>query len=473
MRRIAIAILAVMAVCSVEARPKQDTNVGMDFLDSSFNRYDRLQKALFFNPEIGYAEYESAKLIAADLEEAGFTVEWGVSGIPTAFIATYGKGSPVIGILGEYDALPGLSQDTVAYKKPLVEGAPGHACGHNLLGTASAAGAVAISKWLSQGNKGTVRYYGCPAEETYGSKNYMARDGYFDDVDAVFSWHPDTWNNVPTHKMLAMVRARFSFTGSPKGGEGAWRVSSALDGVESFNYMMNMMREHVKASTKIQYVIVNGGEAPNVVPKHAVVDYILRNSDPEEVRRLYARAEAAAKGAAMGTGTAVECEITNGYDSRLINKTLANVFLKHFQTVGGPVLDEREQAFCREIGRAYGSKNPDDLSNFTKLPSKLQNVGGGSTDVANVSQKAPVASIHVATAVRNAGSHTWAHTATSGMTIGTKAAMCVAKVFYLSALELYTDPSVLKAIRDEFEAARVKDYKSLLGDRKPPLELVK
>ena len=448
---------------------------GIDYLNSSFAVYDKIQKQLHGFAEPGYQEYRSSALLAGFLEENGFAVEQGVAGIPTAFVATYGSGHPIIGVMAEYDALPGLSQDTVAFRKPIEGQAYGHGCGHNLIGTAAAASGVSIARFLAEsGVEGTVKVFGCPAEEGGGGKAYMTMAGCFDGCDAVFDWHPATVNEVPLSSGKANIGVKFSFHGAAAHASSApWKGRSALDAVEAFDYMMNMMREHLPSGTLLHYVITHGGDAPNVVPEFAQVYYYFRHPKGTELLEIIPRAVKAAEGAAMGTGTTMEYEIVNGNYERLINVTLATLMLDNLKKVGGLDLDSREQAFIREI--LSNSDSQDREKGLERMLTVRQEFGpagssGGSSDVGNVSQVVPVARLRVSTTT--AGIHTWQQTAIGGTTIGTKAILNVAKVFCLTAVDLFTDPAKVKAIRDEFESVQgpAPAFVPLMGDRKPPLD---
>ena len=476
-KRISLAA-GLLLICSVlpgKGVKKTVLNCGIDYLDGSFAVYDKIQKQLHSFAEPGYQEFKSSALLSDFLEENGFHVEKGVAGIPTAFVATYGSGRPVIGVMAEYDALPGLSQDTVAFRKPL-DGQPyGHGCGHNLIGTAAVASGVSIAKFLEKsGMAGTIKVFGCPAEEGGGGKAYMTLAGCFNGCDAVFDWHPAAVNEVPLSSGKANIGVRFSFHGTAAHASSApWKGRSALDAVEAFDYMMNMMREHLPAGTLFHYVITHGGDAPNIVPEFAQVYYYFRHPKGTELLEILPRAVKAAEGAALGTGTTMEYEIVNGNYERLINVSLASLMLDNLKKVGGLPLDDREKAFVAEVLDNSGS--PDKQKELDDLLSVRQEFGpagssGGSSDVGNVSQVAPVARLRVATTT--SGIHTWQQTAIGGTTIGTKSVLNVAKVFYLTALDLLLDPAKVRAIREEFESARGTDpqFVPLMGDRKPPLD---
>lgn len=477
MRKTIITLLALAICLGATAKKKTDftKTVGYRYLEESFEIYDALHKRIHQFAEPGYLEYKSSRALADHLEEHGFSIEMGVAGIPTAFVATFGEGGPVIGLLGEYDALPGMSQDTSTVQHPLVEGAAGHGCGHNLIGTGPAAAAVAISKWLAEGHKGTVKYFGCPAEEGGGGKAYMTKAGVFDGCDAFFDWHPGNANSVSTATGLANVRVRFSFHGIPSHASvSPWKGRSALDAVESFNYMMNMMREHIPTDARIHYIIDNGGMAPNVVPDEASCLYYIRHPRAEVVLEILERAKKAAEGAALGTGTGMSYEVMNGNYERLSNEVLSQVILSSLKASGGVVLDEREMAYCREVMRNSGL--PEDCSNLERVVPEIdRGFSGGSSDVGNVSQMGPLAGFDVATGPAAISLHSWQQTAIGGTTVGTKALLTVARTEYLAALELYSHPEKVKAAWDEYYAQRGHDFKfvPLMGERKPPLDYCK
>ena len=473
---IAVSLLCCIPSSGRKMQKAKASNAGTAYIESSFGVYDAMQKKIHSLAELGYLEYESSQLLARHLEEHGFKVDIGVAGIPTAFVATYGSGSPVIGLLAEYDALPGMSQDTVSYKSALVAGAPGHGCGHNLLGTGSAAGAVAISKWLAEGHQGTVKLFGCPAEEGGGGKAYMAREGCFDGVDIILDWHPDICNLVNVESGLANVQMRFTFHGvSSHASSAPEKGRSALDAVEAFNYMINLMREHVPDGTRIHYAITDGGKAPNVVPERAEVLYYFRNKSRAVVEDLKQRALKAAEGAAMGTGTTVEVEAVSGNFERLYNERLAQVLQKNLEAVGGVFYNEREMKFAEDMLKASGIIDMSVLEKPTMvlpLGADYPTLKGVSSDVGNVTWVAPTASFRAATFVPAGLGHCWQFTSSGGTTIGTKGVMNVAKVMFFTAYDLYTSPQSVAEIKDEFDSKRGNDFKfvPLIGDRQPPLE---
>ena len=455
------------------AKKAARSTIGIKYLDANFHLYDSLQKRIFNIAETAYKEFKSAEQWASFLESQGFSVERGVAGIPTAFVASFGSGSPVIGMMAEYDAIAGMSQDTVAFRKPLVNGAAGHACGHNLLGTGSVAGAVATAKWMAaNGIAGTVKLFGCPAEEGGGGKAYMMREGVFDGLDAMLDWHPDTRNTVNKTSGLANVQVLFTFSGKSSHASGAPEAGrSALDAVEAFDHMMNMMREHVPQTSRIHYVITEGGKAPNVVPDRASVKYFFRSPSRETVQDILARALKAAEGAAMGTGTTMDYELVSGNYERLPNDAMASLVMRSLEKVGGIKLDAREMAYARAVAAESGV----DAALIDKLaivvpPSEEGYEAYVSSDVGNVTWAVPTGSFRYSCFVPGGVGHSWQQVSSGGTTIGTKGALGAAKVLHLSAVELLTDAKLLDEVRTEFRKRRGRDFKfePMMGNRRPP-----
>ncbi len=480
MKKIIIALI-VAAVFSPSAfaagKGKIDKkNVAIKYLDDNFGTYDKLQKTIWANPELGFLENNSSKLLQEHLKANGFEVEAGIAGMPTAFVATYGSGSPTIGFLAEFDALPGLSQDTVPYRKPRFEGKPGQGCGHNLLGVGSASAAVALSKWLKANHKqGTIKIYGTPAEEGGAGKVYIVREGYFKGVDAVLDWHPSSQNGVSVNPGTAMQMIDYKFYGKPAHAAGTpWKGRSALDAVEALDNMVNMMREHILPSSRIHYVIADGGFAPNVVPEYARVSYYIRSPHRDVLKGLTEWVDSAAVGAAKGTQTRVEKELVAGTYERLHNRALANVVQKNFELVGGVDYDARERELAEGILKTLGIGDTilAQAAKVQPLAPAPKEGSGGSSDVGDVSWTVPTVSIGTATFVPGSPGHSWQNVAVDGTTIGTKGMINAAKVFSLTAIDLFTNPRLLKAAKDEFDQVRGKDfvYESLLGDRKPALD---
>jgi aminobenzoyl-glutamate utilization protein B len=445
----------------------------LDFLEQHADDYAALAQTIWDKAELGYLETESSALLQETLREAGFRVESGVADLPTAFVASYGEGGPVIGLLAEFDALPGISQTAAPTREVREDSQSGHACGHHLFGAGSTAAAIAIKRWLeASGLPGTVRLYGTPAEEGGSGKVYMVRAGLFDDVDAVLVWHPGDANTSNPATSLANKSAKFRFHGlSSHAAVAPERGRSALDGVEAMNLMVNMLREHVPQEARIHYVITDGGLAPNVVPDKAEVFYYVRHPEAAELQKIWERVMAAAEGAALGTGTTVQSEVIHGNHSMLPNETLAGAMHRRLEQVGGVQYDAGERDYARQITQTL--KLSRDLSGQEAVIQPLEpEQGMGSTDVGDVSWQVPTTELGVATWVPGTAPHTWQAIAAGGTSIGHKGMLVAAKTLALTAADLYRDPELLAAARAEFEQRRGEDfdYQPLLGDREPPLD---
>ncbi len=398
----------------------------------------------------------------------------GVAGMPTAFVASWGQGGPVIGILAEFDALPGITQDALPRRAPLRGRLSGHACGHHLFGTASVSAAIALRDWLQRsGQPGTLRVFGTPAEEGGDGKVYMVRAGLFEGVDAVLHWHPSDVNAVSPGRSLANRKAKFRFHGLSAHASGApHRGRSALDGVEAMNHMVNMMREHVPSDARIHYVITSGGRAPNVVPDFAETFYYVRHPDTRVVESIFERVVQAAAGAALGTGTTVEHELIGGVHDLLPNETLSRVMYESLKSVGGVRYSAADQAFAEELYASLGNSGKPLGSQAEVQEFGYESPGVGSTDVADISWNVPTAGLRTATWVPGTPSHSWQAIAAGGTPIGFKGMHVAARTLALTGAELFQRPDLLAAARAELERRRGPDFKyaPVIGDRPPPLD---
>ncbi len=443
-------------------------------IDAGYEPYSTIARKIWELAEVGFQETQSSALLQKTLSDAGFTVEKGVAGMPTAFLAGYGDGKPVIGILAEFDALPGVSQDAVPERKEVGGRPAGHACGHHLFGTASTAAAIAVKNWLAANRmQGTIRLYGTPAEEGGSGKVYMVREGLFKDVDVVFHWHPGAENDAGPSSSLANKNGKFRFYGiASHAAASPERGRSALDAVEAMDYMVNMMREHVSQETRIHYVITRGGEAPNVVPAFAEVYYYARHPKRPEAKDLWERLVHAAQGAALGTDTKVEVEVTGGVYDVLPNETLAKIIDKNLREVGGYTYSDREKEFASKIQGSFTGMKPS-LDETGKIKEyKLHGAeGGGSTDVGDVSWVVPTAGFSTATWVPGTAAHSWQAVAAGGTSIGMKGMMMAAKTLASSVLDVYSNPSIIEEAWKELKSKTGADflYEPLIGDRKPAL----
>ncbi len=445
----------------------------IDSVDARFDEHRRIAHSIWEYAELGYLEEKSSALLQTTLRDAGFNLQAGVAGIPTAFVAEAGRGGPVIAFLAEFDALPGITQTAAPDREEIPGKAGGHACGHHLLGTGSVGAAIAVKEHLERNDlKGRVRLYGTPAEEGGAGKVYMVRAGLFDDVDAVLSWHPSDVNRANANSSLANRSAKFRFRGRSAHAAGApEKARSALDGVEAFNYMMNLLREHVPQETRIHYVITSGGAAPNVVPDFAEVWYYVRHPDAPTLIGIWERVERAARGAAAGTGTEVSWEIIHGLLNVLPNDSLAALLHENLERVGGYEYDGIEQEFAERIFATL--QDPEFPLGAERVVRPIhREIGMGSTDVGDVSWHVPTADLETATWVPGTSAHSWQAIAAGGTTIGIKGLQVAAKTLALTAIDLYSTPEALERARTELEEHRGPNfkYRPLLGDRDPPLD---
>jgi aminobenzoyl-glutamate utilization protein B len=472
--------LIVIFLCSIFFSNAQIKPAIVDFgkqyvqhsIDNHTPMYISTAKRIWGAAELGYRETRSSSLLQQLMTSNGFSVEVGVAEIPTAFTAVYGKGKPVIAILAEFDALPGLSQDTVAERKPLIDGGSGHGCGHNLFGSASAAAAIAVKEWLaSSGNQGSIRLYGTPAEEGGGAKVYMAREGLFKDVDIVLHWHPSDANNANAESSLAVKTGMFRFYGKASHSAAAPENGrSAVDAVESMDLMVNMMREHISPDARVHYVITNGGKAANVVPDFAEVEYYVRHPDVKEVLNIWDRVVKAAEGAALGTETSMKYEVITGLYNLLPNQPLGMAMYNNLKKVGGIKYDAKEKQFAEKIQISFGYPAPPIIRAEAVTPFAM-GFYSASTDVGDISWQVPTVGLGVATWVPGTSAHSWQAVATNGMSIGFKAMINAAKTIAMTALDLYTNPALIEAAKADWLKRKGDfQYKTLVGDRKPPLD---
>lgn len=446
-------------------------------LEHSYGEYRAMALDIWSWAELGYQEKRSSERLQECLQKAGFSVKAGVAGIPTSFVAEYGSGKPVIGILAEFDALPGLSQEAKPEKSPDPSRENGHACGHHLFGVASMAAGIQLKELLEQKKiSGTIRVYGTPAEEGGSGKVYMVREGLFNDVDVVLHWHPGSSNVANPSSSLANISAKFRFHGISAHAAGApEKGRSALDGVEAMDYMVNLMREHISPETRIHYVITDGGKAPNVVPDFAEVYYYARHPEPMEAKAVFDRIVQAAEGAALGTNTKMEYEIIGGVYNLLPVVSLAKLMHRNLTQIGGVTYTEEETDFGKKIQSTFIGGNIPPIESAATIESfknESYRKGGGSTDVGDVSWTVPTVGFRVATWVPGTPAHSWQAVACGGTDIGIKGMMVAAKTLTATGYDLLHNPAAIQDARKEWEAARGKDfqYKALIGNRPPALD---
>ncbi len=443
-------------------------------IDHHQERFEEIALQIWEYAELGYLEEKSSKLLQQELEESGFEIKSGIAGIPTAFIAEYNNGGPVIGILGEFDALPGLSQQNVPFKTSEgLDSNNGHACGHHLFGAASAWAVVAIKEWIEKTDTpGTIRFYGTPAEEGGSGKVYIARDGYFNDVDIVLHWHPASSNSADAQSSNSNKSGKFTFRGISAHAAGAPdKGRSALDGVESMNMMVNMMREHVPQESRIHYVITKGGLAPNVVPDLAEVYYYVRHPRMDIVDELFKRVVKAAEGAALGTETDMSFEVMHGNYSVLPNETLQKMIHSNLTELGGISYNEEEEKFASKIYQTLISPEQK-LGSQEEVRDFAVTHTFGSTDVGDLSWLVPTGGFRTATWVPGTSAHSWQAVASGGTSIGLKGAKLAAEVLTNSSKDIFLNPEIIEASKKELKIRQGEgfSYYPLLGERKPPLE---
>ena len=472
-------ILSVLLSCPVLAQVSPEKQTVLDWLGQAetVEKFGRISDAIWSYAELGVQEHRSSAWLIKTLEDAGFTVEKGLAGMPTCFVASYGSGKPVVGILAEYDALPMLSQQGRTPKQtPVVAGAPGHGCGHNLMGSAATAAAIAVKQAMDKHEiTGTIKLFGSPAEEILVSRPYMIRAGLFEGMDAVINNHAgsgfQTAYGVTGSAMYSVI---FAFQGkTAHSGSAPWSGRSALDAVEIMNVATNFLREHLHFSARMHYVIPEGGEAPNVVPDKARVWYFLRNSDAG-LRDMFERVVHCAKGAALATGTELaEVRVLAAAHQSHHNRALAELMMKNIELVGMPEWSEEDHEFARALQKELGRAE-------TGMPTKVGEMGkpaavftgGASSDHGDVTLIAPTATIRFPGIASGAVGHHWSTVASGFGSAAWKGVNAGAKAMAASAIDLFTQPEAFQAIRNEFEEYSQKHpYKSFLpDDAQPPLD---
>lgn len=465
------ALLPAIAMAQNSSDIKQHA---IDSVEALRPQINAMSSSLWEYAELALQEHKSAELLIQQLEAAGFSVESGVAEMPTAFVATYGRGSPVIGILSEFDALPGVGNAPVPARQAREDGiTSGHGCGHNLFGAGSVGGAIGLKEAMVQaGLKGTIKLFGAPAEETLVGKVYMAKAGVFDGLDAVIDWHPAVGTGINNQTGQAMNNFEVEFFGKPAHGAlDPWNGRSALDAVETMNYSINLMREHIPPTARIHYVIPDGGQAPNVVPAYAKAWYYVRDISRAAVEEHYQRILSIAEGAALATGTTHKVSLITGVHEYLINRPLQEAVQSNLELIGGPEFSEEEQTFGRAMQKAAGKPEVGYLSDVAPLADEPTAPRGGSTDAAEVSWMTPTVNFAVATAALNLPWHSWATSASHNNTAAHKGAVVAAKVIAATGVDLLTNPGLVESAQVFFEqASEGKPYQSPVPlEQKPPL----
>lgn len=430
----------------------------------------KLSDAIWGYAETALRETKSSKTLADYAEKQGFKVNRGVAGMPTAFTAEYGSGKPIIGIMGEFDALPGLSQKAVPQREVLTTGAPGHGCGHNMFGPASLAAATAIKELISDGKlKGTIRFYGTPAEEAVGGKIYMVRDGAFKDVEVCLAWHPSDKTQSDMTSTQALVDFIVEFKGkAAHAAYDPWNGRSALDGLELCMHGINMLREHVKPTVRMHYVILSGGQVPNVVPEYAKLWCWVRDSSRDGVDEVFERVKKIVEGAGLMAGVETKLTLQGGDYERLVNTAGQKLMQENLQWLGAIQYSPEEIEFAKKIQKATGVAEKG-LEGKPR-PLEGQEFKGGSTDVGDVSWNVPTIHVSVTTAPVETPWHSWPVVACGGMSIGHKGMTYAAKALATTMVDLFEDAKAREAIQAEFkEQTKGHTYKAYIPDGPPPI----
>ena len=423
--------------------------------------------------EEAFLENRSAELLASYAEKNGFTVERGVAGMPTAFTATYGSGSPVISVLGEFDALPGISQKAQPTKEPLEKGANGHGCGHNLFGVGSLGAAIAAKELIEAGKlKGTVKFLGTPAEEKFFGKIWMVREGLWDDVDVNLSWHPSAKTEADVQSSLALIDFKVEFYGqAAHASADPWNGRSASDALELYTAGINYYREHVKPTVRIHYHIQDGGQVVNVVPDYSKLWVRVRDTKREGMVPVYERVRAMAEGAAILANVEHKVSLISGIYEVLVNRAGGEVMQKNLELLGDIEYSDEEIAFGKKIQEITGKPQVGMDSKIHPLKDTKEHPGGGSTDVGDVSWNVPNINLSVTTAPKDTPWHSWAVVACGGMSIGHKGMLHASKAMGMTMVDLFEDPSLVEEVKAEYKERKGDtQYEAMVPDGPPPID---
>jgi len=470
---IIIPFIMVALLCGQSGNKySNEKETAIRIIESMQDELIKVSDTIWSYAEIGLEEYKSSKLLADFAEKNGFKVERGISGMPTAFIASYGAGKPIIGITGEYDALPGLSQKAIPQKEAVIEGTPGHGCGHNLIGSGALGTASAIKTLIENGLiKGTIRYYGTPAEENYGGKLYMARDGYFDDLDICLNWHP--WDLTKTYlkDSYAIYDYSIRFHGiTAHASAYPWEGRSALDAVESFISGINLLREHVKPSVRMHYVITKGGDIPNVVPDNTEVWLWTRDFDMNSLFKLDERIKDIAKGASMIAGVEQEIVLNSGIFNTLPNMKGSELLQSNLELLGPISFSKDDNEFADKIQSGSGLKRTGMRSIPLSLNEALIEPTSTASDIGDVSWIVPVITLFTACIPEGVPAHSWGSTACYGSSIGHKGMIYSSKALAITMIDLYKNPDLLNEIKKDFAERKGSIvYKTMLPEGPPPI----
>ncbi len=472
MRKKILPVLLLMGI-GLSAQ-KVDTN--KKAIISSIEKHNadliRISDSIWALAETAFEEVESSRILANYAEKNGFTVERGVAGIPTAFVATYGSGSPVISVLGEFDALPGISQKTEPVKAPLKEGAAGHGCGHNLFGAASLGAAIAAKELLEQGKlKGTIKFFGTPSEEKFFGKIWMVREGLWDGVDVNLSWHPSASTTADVQSTLSLVDFKVEFYGQAAHASlDPWNGRSASDALELYTTGINYYREHIRPTVRIHYHIQDGGQVVNVIPDYARLWVRVRDSKRSGMMPVYERVKAMAEGAAIMANVEYKVSLISGIYEVLVNRAGGEIMQKNLNLLGPIAYTEEEIRFGKKIQEGVGKPQVGMDSAILPLKETKEDPGGGSTDVGDVSWNVPNINLGVTTAPKDTPWHSWAVVASGGMSIGHKGMSYAAKALGMTMVDLYQDAELVEKVKAEYKERKGSEvYEAIVPDGPPPI----
>ena len=431
----------------------------------------KVSDSIWSYAEIAFQESQSAEVLANYAEKNGLTVTRGVANIPTAFTATYGSGQPVISILGEFDALPGLSQGTKPTKDPIVEGAPGHGCGHNMFGAASLGAAIAIKEQIEAGKlKGTVKFLGTPAEEKYFAKVWMVEAGLWDDVDVNISWHPGAHIEADVQSSLSLIDFVVEFYGqAAHASADPWNGRSASDALELYTTGINYYREHIKPTSRIHYHIQDGGQVVNVVPDYSKIWVRVRDPKRKVMFPTYEQVKKMAEGAAIMANVDYKISLVSGIYEMLVNRSGGEIMQKNLELLGPITYTEEETAFGKGIQKATGKPQVGMDSEINPLLETEDLPGGGSTDVADVSWNVPNINLSVTTAPKDTPWHSWAVVACGGMSIGHKGMVYASKAMAMTMVDLFENPKLVEKVKEEFKMRKGDEKYEAMIDGPPPI----
>ncbi|MDJ0645203.1 MAG: amidohydrolase [Flavobacteriaceae bacterium] len=470
-------VLASLIICFVvypQKKKKLSKNKALIQASVENHKEDliKISDEIWSSAELAFEEYKSSKLLADYAEKNGFNVERGVAGMPTAFVASYGSGKPVISVLGEFDALPGISQKAQPTKEPFAEGAGGHGCGHNLFGAGSLGAAIAIKELIEQGRlKGTVKFFGTPSEEKFFGKIWMVKEGLWNDVDINISWHPSAKTEADVQSSLALVDFKVEFFGQAAHAAGdPWNGRSASDALELYTAGINYYREHVKPTVRMHYHIQDGGQVVNVVPDYSKLWVRVRDTKREGMMPVYERVMKMAEGAAIMANVDYKISLISGIYEVLVNRAGGEIMQQNLELLGPLNYTDEETAFGKKIQEVTGKKQVGMDGTIKPLEATKENPGGGSTDVGDVSWNVPNINLRVTTAPKDTPWHSWAVVACGGMSIGHKGMVYASKAMAMTMTDLFENPKLIAKVKDEYNERKGDAvYKAIVPDGPPPI----